>query len=101
MTEKRFAYLDYKDTVKDNQTGKEYHTWFEDDLLGLLNSLSDENEQLKKEISNRDEVNKRLQNYNNRKRAENERLHRDWDKLYQLCLDKGFTEDELIKELER
>ena len=47
MTEKRFTYVDYKDTVKDNVTGKEYHTWYEDNLLGLLNELSDENEQLK------------------------------------------------------
>ena len=47
MTEKRFTYLDYKDTVRDNETGKEYHTWYEDNLLDLLNGLVEENEQLR------------------------------------------------------
>ena len=34
-------------------------------------------------------------------KRKNKRLHRDWDKLYDLCLDKGCTEDEIIKEMER
>ena len=44
---------------------------------------------------------KKLQNHCERKIAENKRLHRDWDKIYQLCLDMGYTEEEIIKELER
>lgn len=36
-----------------------------------------------------------------RLKRKNKRLHRDWDKLYDLCLDKGCTEDEIIKEMER
>lgn len=54
---KRFTYLDYNDTVRDNETGKEYHTWYEDNLLDLLNELADEKEQLKQE---------------------NKRLHTEW-----------------------
>lgn len=50
MRNKRFEYLDYKDVVKDKQTDKEYHTWYEDNLLDLLNSLSEENEELKQYI---------------------------------------------------
>ena len=51
MKNKRFEYLDYKDVVKDNQTNKEYHTWYEDNLLDLLNSLSEENEELKQDLA--------------------------------------------------
>lgn len=84
MTEKRF-------------TGhyNEFLTWFEDNgekmshqqIITTLNQLNDENKQLKQE-------NERLRNKNNR-------LHKDWDKLYLLVLDKGFTEDEILKELRR
>ena len=59
MTEKRFIYLDYKDAVKDNQTGKEYHTWYEDNLLDLLNELNDENAQLKSTIAQLIEQNRK------------------------------------------
>ena len=42
-----------------------------------------------------------LQNYSDRKREENRRIHNDFDKLWEICKDKGMTEDELIKELEQ
>ena len=48
MTKERFEYLDYKDTVKDNFTGKEYHTWYDDDLLGLLNGQDRKIRELRK-----------------------------------------------------
>ena len=34
-------------------------------------------------------------------RNSNRLLHRDFDRLWEMCLDKGWTEDELIKELEQ
>ena len=51
MTEKRFTYIDCTDTVKDNETGNEYHTWYEDNLCELLNFLNEENEELKSEVN--------------------------------------------------
>lgn len=85
MTEKRYKIdltnsplLSYIDMV----TGEKYPIT-EDGIYSicdLLNELHEENQRLKRK---------------------NKRLHRDWDKLYDLCLDKGCTEDEIIKELER
>lgn len=37
----RFEYIDCTDTIYDKLTGEHYHTWYEDDLLELLNSLND------------------------------------------------------------
>ena len=34
-------------------------------------------------------------------RNSNRLLHRDFDRLWEMCIDKGWTEDELIKELEQ
>ena len=34
-------------------------------------------------------------------RNSNRLLRRDFDRLWEMCLDKGWTEDELIKELEQ
>ena len=59
-----------------------------------LKKLSEENEQLLEE-------NEQLRSEYQRLRRKNKRLHQDWDKMYRLCLDEGFTEDEIIKELER
>lgn len=63
----------------DNVTGKEFESDF-DEIVDLLNALHEDNQRLIRK---------------------NKRLHRDWDKLYDLCLDKGCTEDEIIKEMER
>lgn len=63
-------------------------------LCTLLNEQDERIRELEKE-------NERLQNCIHRKRVAVKWLKRDYDKLYQLCLDKGFTEEELIKELDR
>ena len=34
-------------------------------------------------------------------RNSNRLLHRDFDRLWEMCKDKGWTEEELIQELER
>ena len=47
------------------------------------------------------EILNNIWNENNRLERKNQRLHQDWDKMYRLCLDEGFTEDKIIKELER
>lgn len=53
MTEKRFIETLSTGIVTDNVTGKEYNCEMRinDDLLGLLNELHEENQQLKSELS--------------------------------------------------
>jgi len=64
-----------------------------EDMVDLLNELNDENKNNKKLI-------KRAYDDNNRLRNKNERLHKDWDKLYELCREH-LTDEEIIKELDR
>lgn len=91
MTEnKRFTKVEHifelnDEGIKDNQTRIEYY--YALDLIDLLNEFSKENEQLRSDCQRLIRKNKRLQ--------------KDSGKLYQLCLEKGFTDDEIIKELER
>ena len=66
-----------------------------------FNKLAEENEQLKSELKDYSDANARLEEKIQRQLRENKRLHRDWDKLYQLCLDNGVTEEEIIQEMER
>lgn len=63
-----------------------------------VNQLLNEQDKRIKEL---EKENERLQNCIHRKRLAVKWFKRDYDKLYQLCLDKGFTEEELIKELDR
>ena len=52
MTEKRFEWID-KDTISDNQTDEWYCFLFDDirdDFIDLLNSLVEENEELKRKL---------------------------------------------------
>lgn len=82
---------DQNQAIVDLYDGSKY---WSDKATEMIKELQDENEQLKKEL-------KSYKNFSDRKLAENKRIHKDWDKLWQLCKDKGFTEEELIKELER
>lgn len=77
-TERNFVY---------NVVGEGMYELSEKELIKLLNK---QNERIIE-----------LSEYTSRLVRKNERLHRDWDKLWEVCLDKGFTEEELIKELER
>lgn len=54
MTDKRFTETVSTGIVTDNMTGKEFNCdmRIDDELLELLNKLSDENEQLKQELQN-------------------------------------------------
>ena len=56
--------------------------------------LHEENQSLK-------EINKRCSDSHLRMRNRLERLHKDWDKLWEICKDKGMTEEEIIVEMER
>ena len=96
MTEKRFTETISTMTVTDNQTGREYkcEMGIDTDLLGVLNMLHEENQSLK-------EINKRCSDSHLRMRNRLERLHKDWDKLWEICKDKGMTEEEIIAEMER
>ena len=49
MTGKRFKEIISTQKVIDNQTGKEYDCLLDNDFYDLVNSLAEENEQLKKE----------------------------------------------------
>lgn len=53
MNEKRFEWID-TDTISDNQTDEWYCFLFDDirdDFVDLLNELSDENRQLRKQVA--------------------------------------------------
>lgn len=50
MTEKRFTEIVSIETIKDNKTGKSYaHCLVTDEFFELINTLADENKQLKEE----------------------------------------------------
>ena len=63
----------------------------------VVDKLNEQDGRIKK----LEKENERLQNCIHRKRLAVKWVKRDYDKLYQLCLDKGCTEDEIIKEMER
>ena len=52
MTEKRFTETISTGIIKDNQTGIEYscEMRIDDDFLNLVNTIAEENEELKKEV---------------------------------------------------
>lgn len=51
MTEKRFIEIVSIKTIRDNETGIAYtHCLVDDDFLDLINTIADENDELKKEI---------------------------------------------------
>ena len=98
MTEKRFEnrlsknnlkFL-YQNPVWDNLK-KDALNVFE--MIDLLNELNNVNE-------NNKELIKRAYDDNDRLRNKNERLHKDFDKLWELCKEH-FTDEEIIKELDR
>ena len=93
MTEKRFQWIYIKDNIlelRDNGIVKVFNN---ERLEELLNKLADENENNKKLIE-------LYYDDNNRLRNKNERLHKDFDKLYELCREH-LTDEEIITELER
>lgn len=93
MTEKRFTLELYDGTNRIKAIKDNGEIIYPPKVVGLLNELNEENED-----------NKRLIKYaysdNDRLRNKNERLHKDWDKLWELCKEH-FTDEEIIKELER
>lgn len=97
MTEKRFRVI-----VKSN--GAYAHQCWLNDSESRINGVYDEGYYFRDDIKGArmfcDLLNA-LHEDNQRLIRKNKRLHRDWDKLYDLCLDKGCTEDEIIKEMER
>jgi len=102
MTEKRYYSVDYdeqyyifdSDVIQKGRVEEEAeysYDVFADSMTGdeVINTLNNQCESINL-----------LQQDNTRLRQKNKRLHQDWDKIYRLCLDKGFTEEEIIKELE-
>lgn len=51
MTEKRFKEIISTQKVIDTQTGKEYDCLLDNDFYDLVNSLAEENEQLKEQLN--------------------------------------------------
>ena len=67
--------------------------WVEQ-LVDLLNELHEENEKQKTTI-------RMLEQQSQRQINRNDRLHKDWDKLYQHLLDMGLmTDEEILKVIE-
>lgn len=97
MTEGRF-YYDWKTgRMKDTQSNSQATK----NMRILETIINDACYSYEKKIKELEKENERLQNCIHRKRVAVKWLKRDYDKLYQLCLDKGFTEEELTKELDR
>ena len=63
MTEKRFTETISTGIIKDNQTGIEYscEMRIDDDFLNLVNTISGENEELKKEVK---QLKNKIKTYN-------------------------------------
>ena len=96
MTEKRFTI--HGDVVSDTDMKIPITVWSDKKqqkkFCDELNALHEENEQLKR-------INKRCSDNHLRMRNRLERLNKDWDKIYDICKDKGMTDEEIIKEMER
>lgn len=93
MTKERFTETLSTGIVTDNVTGKEYkcEMRINDELLKLVNDLDNENEQNKTTI-------RMLEQQSQRQISRNERLRKDWDRLYQHLLDMGLmTDEEILK----
>ena len=56
MTEKRFKEIISTQKVIDTQTGKEYDCLLGNDLFELINTIAEENEQLKTQLFKEDDV---------------------------------------------
>ena len=65
-----------------------------DKIVDLLNELHEENQKLH-------QVNNRCSDSHLRMRNRLERLHKDWDKLWDICKEQGMTDEEIIKEMDR
>lgn len=63
MTEKRFTETISTGIIKDNQTGIEYscEMRIDDDFLNLVNTIAEENEELKKEVK---QLKNKIKTYN-------------------------------------
>lgn len=100
MTEKRYSKMmnhygtsrTYCTGIYDNQNNRELQN--SNQVITELNALHEENEQLKR-------INKRCSDSHLRMRNRLERLHKDWDKICDICKDKGMADEEIIKEMER
>ena len=102
MTDKRFylnegdvGILKILDIKEDNE--RIYLTSSKSDMkmvVELLNELHEENEKQKTTI-------RMLEQQSQRQINRNDRLHKDWDKLYQHLLDMGLmTDEEILKVIE-
>ena len=104
MTEKRFNIVDLLETlaIADGDDCKYYQNGNDDfmSLCNLLNALHEENQKLQKVIVENENLIQLTYDDNNRLRNKNERLHKDFDKLYELCREH-LTDEEIIKELDR
>lgn len=105
MIMSRFYYNDSNDTVKDTVTGKEYHTWYEENLLDLMNNLDkkcnllevikDKQEELIEELTKQNKLlSRKLLNTEKEKQGicntikdsmKNERTHIGYNVLKQLA----------------
>ena len=83
-TNERFI-VDTAGTLIDMETRNTYD--YVSDVVDLLNGQQEYIQSLK--------------NSYNRCRSTNRALHKDWDKLWRICIDNGMTEDEILKEMDR
>lgn len=93
MTENRFTLELYDGTIRIKAIKDNGEIIYPPKVVELLNELNDVNENNKKLIQLAYNDMERLRN-------KNERLHKDWDKLYELCREH-LTDEEIIKELDR
>ncbi len=98
MTEKRY-FINVMQNIEDRVSGVILCGFSQ--LVDRLNEYDEKYSQLFTEYSELQVDNEQLRSECQRLRRKNKRLHQDWDKIYRLCLEKGFTEEEIIKELER
>ena len=56
MTEKRFKEIISTQKIIDTQTGKEYDCLLDNDLFDLINTIAEENEQLKAQLRKGEDV---------------------------------------------
>ena len=84
MTEKRFNCTDNGFVIDYKSEQKVLNLY---DVVDLLNGQQEYIQSLK--------------NSYNRCRSTNRALHKDWDKLWRICIDNGMTEEEILKEMDR
>ena len=106
MTEKRFRkgksiLTDFPTgAIIDKKTGERYYDGIKPnyisskELVKILNELHEENQKQKTII-------RMLEQQSQRQINRNDRLHKDWDRLYQHLLDMGLmTDEEILKVIE-